>query len=126
MLKGLLAALLMLAGMRSAAAADAPMDAGQLLQRQQAGQAPLLLDVRSADEYRDGHIAGALNIPVDSLARRAGVLGVPRDSEIVVYCVSGKRAARAQETLVSLGYTHVRLLDGSLNTWRLRHLPLAH
>jgi rhodanese-related sulfurtransferase len=126
MLKGLLAALLMLAGMRSAAAADAPMDAGQLLQRQQAGQAPLLLDVRSADEYRDGHIAGALNIPVDSLARRAGVLGVPRDSEIVVYCVSGKRAARAQETLVSLGYTHVRLLDGSLNTWRQRHLPLAH
>ena len=126
MLKGLLAALLMLAGMRSAAAADAPLDAGQLLQRQQAGQAPLVLDVRGADEYRDGHIAGALNIPVDSLARRAGVLGVPRDSEIVVYCVSGKRAARAQETLVSLGYTHVRLLDGSLNTWRQRHLPLAH
>ncbi|GAB2799551.1 rhodanese-like domain-containing protein [Dyella kyungheensis] len=126
MLKGLLAALLMLAGMRSAVAADAPLDAGQLLQRQQAGQAPLLLDVRSADEYRDGHIAGALNIPVESLARRTGVLGVPRDSEIVVYCVSGKRAARAQETLVSLGYTHVRLLDGSLNTWRQRHLPLAH
>jgi rhodanese-related sulfurtransferase len=126
MLKGLLAALLMLAGMRSAAAADAALDAGQLLQRQQAGQAPMLLDVRSADEYRDGHIAGALNIPVDSLAQRAGVLGVPRDSEIVVYCVSGKRAARAQETLTSLGYTHVRLLDGSLNTWRQRHLPLAH
>jgi len=126
MLKGLLAALLMLAGMRSAAAADAALDAGQLLQRQQAGQAPMLLDVRSADEYRDGHIAGALNIPVDALAQRAGVLGVPRDSEIVVYCVSGKRAARAQETLTSLGYTHVRLLDGSLNTWRQRHLPLAH
>ena len=126
MLKGLLAALLMLAGMRSAAAADAALDAGQLTQRQQAGQAPMLLDVRSADEYRDGHIAGALNIPVDALAQRAGVLGVPRDSEIVVYCVSGKRAARAQETLTSLGYTHVRLLDGSLNTWRQRHLPLAH
>ncbi|HEX3123064.1 MAG TPA: rhodanese-like domain-containing protein, partial [Rhodanobacteraceae bacterium] len=98
MLKAHLAALLMLAGMSSAtAAADAPLDASQLLQRQQSGQAPVLLDVRGSDEYRDGHIAGALNIPVDQLASRAGVLAVPRDSEIVVYCVSGKRAARAQE-----------------------------
>jgi len=126
MLKATLAALLMLLGMCSAMAADAPLDAAQLLQRQQAGQAPLLLDVRHADEYADGHIAGALNIPVEQLASRAGVLGVPRDTEIVVYCVSGKRAAKAQQTLSSLGYTHVRLLDGSLNTWRQRQLPLAH
>ena len=126
MLKAHLAALLMLAGMGTATAANVPLDASQLLQRQQAGQAPVLVDVRGADEYRDGHIAGALNIPVDQLASRAGVLGVPRDSEIVVYCVSGKRAARAQETLTSMGYTHVRLLDGSLNTWRQRRLPLAH
>jgi rhodanese-related sulfurtransferase len=126
MRKGLLVALLMVAGMGFASAADAPLDAGQLLQRQQAGQAPLVLDVRHADEYADGHIAGALNIPVEQLASRAGVLGVPRDSEIVVYCVSGKRAARAQDTLTSLGYTHVRVLDGSLNGWRQRQLPLAH
>ncbi|MGO4502385.1 MULTISPECIES: rhodanese-like domain-containing protein [unclassified Dyella] len=126
MLKAHLAALLMLAGMGTAIGADAPINASQLLQRQQAGQAPVLVDVRGSDEYLDGHIAGALNIPVDQLASRAGVLGVPRDSEIVVYCVSGKRAARAQETLTSLGYTHVRLLDGSLNTWRQRRLPLAH
>ena len=126
MLKACLAALLMLAGMGTASAADGPLDASQLRQRQQAGQAPVLVDVRGSDEYRDGHIAGALNIPVDQLASRAGVLGVPRDSEIVLYCVSGKRAARAQETLTSMVYTHVRLLDGSLNTWRQRHLPLAH
>ena len=126
MFKGLLATLLMLAGMRSATAADAPMDASELLQRQHAGQAPTLFDVRSADEYREGHIAGALNIPVEALSARAGALGVPHDREIVVYCVSGKRAARAQETLTSLGYAHVRLLEGSLNTWRQRHLPLAH
>ena len=126
MLKGLLAALLMLAGMCTATAADAPLGAGQLLQRQQAGQSSVLLDVRTSEEYLDGHIAGALNIPVDQLSGRASALGVPRDSEIVVYCVSGKRATKAQETLTSLGYTHVRQLDGSLNTWRQRHLPLAH
>jgi phage shock protein E len=122
----LLAVFLMLAGMTPAMAADAPLAAGQLVERQQAGHAPLLLDVRHSDEYRDGHIAGALNIPVEQLGSRAGALGVPRDREIVVYCVSGRRAARAQDTLQSLGYTHVRLLDGSLNAWRQQNLPLVH
>lgn len=125
MRNALLAVLLMLAGVSPAMATDAPMAAGQLVQQQQAGRAPLLLDVRHADEFHDGHIAGALNIPVEQLARRAGVLGVPRDHEIVVYCVSGRRAARAQDTLQSLGYTHVRMLDGSLNAWRQRNLPLV-
>ena len=126
MRKGPLALFLVLAGTCSAMAAEAPLSAGQLLERQQAGQAPLLLDVRHADEYRDGHIAGALNIPVEQLARRAGVLGVPRDSEIVVYCVSGHRAGLAQQTLESLGYSHVRVLEGSLNAWRQQNLPLTH
>lgn len=115
-----------LAAQGVATAAEAPLAAAQLADRQQAGQAPLLLDVRRADEYRDGHIAGALNIPVEQLGSRAGVLGVSRDQEIVVYCMSGRRAARAQETLQSLGYNHVRLLDGSLNAWRQQQLPLVH
>ncbi|WP_199100905.1 rhodanese-like domain-containing protein [Dyella sp. ASV21] len=125
MRRALLAVLILLAIADETLAADAPLSAGQLAQRQQAGQAPLLLDVRGADEYRDGHIAGALNIPVDQIGSRAGVLGVPRDREIVVYCVSGRRAARAQETLQALGYSHVRQLDGSLNTWRQQRLPLV-
>jgi rhodanese-related sulfurtransferase len=106
-------------------ATDVPLAAEQLVQQQQTGQVPLLLDVRHTDEFRDGHIAGALNIPVEELASRAGALGVPHDREIVVYCVSGRRAARAQETLLSLGYTHVRQLEGSLNAWRQRQLPLV-
>lgn len=120
-----LAVLLMLAGASPAMATDAPVAAEQWVQLQQTGHAPLLLDVRHTDEFHDGHIAGALNIPVEQLASRASALGVPRDHEIVVYCVSGRRAARAQDTLQSLGYTHVRLLDGSLNAWRQRNLPLV-
>lgn len=106
-------------------AADEPLAAAQLIQRQHDGQAPVLLDVRHVDEYRDGHIAGALNIPVEQLAARYTALGVPRDQEIVVYCVSGRRAARAQEMLQAQGYSHVRLLDGSINAWRQQELPLV-
>lgn len=97
----------------------------QLLERQHAGHAPLLLDVRHADEYGDGHIEGALNIPVEQLAARHGALGVPRDSDIVVYCQSGRRAAKAQALLQSMGYSHVRLLDGSIQGWQRQSLPLV-
>ncbi|WP_090451074.1 rhodanese-like domain-containing protein [Dyella sp. OK004] len=119
--------LMLAASMFSAAAlaADEPLAAAQLIQRQQADQAPILLDVRRVDEYHDGHIAGALNIPVEQLAARYTALGVPRDQEIVVYCVSGRRAARAQEMLQAQGYSHVRLLDGSINAWRQQELPLV-
>lgn len=125
MRKAPLAVLLMLAGASPAMATDAPVAAAQWVQWQQAGHAPLLLDVRHTDEFHDGHMAGALNIPVGQLASRVGALGVPRGHEIVVYCASGRRAARAQDTLQSLGYTHVRLLDGSLSAWRQWNLPLV-
>ena len=88
-------------------------------------QAPLLLDVRTPKEYGEGHLAGALNVPVDEVAARHGVLGVPHDRELVVYCKSGKRAARARDTLQSLGYTNVKLLEGSADAWRAEGRPLV-
>ncbi|MBB3225918.1 rhodanese-related sulfurtransferase [Luteibacter sp. Sphag1AF] len=97
----------------------------ELAERQSHHEAPLLLDVRTPAEYRDGHIAGALNVPVDEVAARHGVLGIPRDRELVVYCKSGKRAARARDTLQSLGYTRVRLLEGSADAWRADGRPLV-
>lgn len=118
-------ACLLLAFAAAAAAQEAPLAAADLVRLQQAGQALMLLDVRRTDEYRDGHIAGALNIPVEQLAERYTALGVPREREIVVYCASGRRAARAQALLQARGYGHVRLLDGSIEAWRGQQLPLV-
>lgn len=108
-----------------ALAGDASLAPARLVELQQSGQAPLLVDVRRTDEYREGHIAGALNIPVEQLAERYTALGVPRDQEIVLYCASGRRAAKARELLEARGYDHVRLLDGSINAWREKQLPLV-
>jgi rhodanese-related sulfurtransferase len=105
-------------------AAGPPLTPDALVRMQQAGQAPLLLDVRTPAEYSQGHIAGALNIPVDQVAARHGALGVGRDREVVVYCQSGKRAARARQTLESLGYSNVRLLEGSVQGWKAERRPL--
>src|ERR1700690_281723 len=72
-----------------------------------------LIDVRSADEYAQSHIEGAENFPVDGI--EASDLG-PKDRSLVVYCGSGKRAARAAGTLRSKGYTHVYEL-GAMSNW---------
>ena len=52
-------------------------------------QRPWLVDVRTPHEFSEGHIPGALNIPVDEFARRQGEL--PRDRQIAVYCQVGQR-----------------------------------
>ena len=58
-----------------------------------------LLDVRTASEFRSGHIEGAVNIPVDQVARRVGEL--PKATPIVLYCRSGSRSTRAGALLAS-------------------------
>lgn len=73
-----------------------------------------LVDVRSAAEYDEKHIDGAINIPVDELASRAGELG-SKDQPVVLYCKSGRRADRAAESLRGAGYTKVETLGGMEN-----------
>ncbi len=72
-----------------------------------------LVDVRSADEYAAAHIAGAENAPVDAIDGRD--LG-PKDRALVLYCGSGKRAARAASSLRARGYTRVYELGG-MSDW---------
>ncbi|NII11871.1 rhodanese-like domain-containing protein [Oleiagrimonas sp. C23AA] len=119
-------ALLLGAGAVPVWAAQGPMRPARLVQLQKAHQAPLLVDVRTPHEYREGHIAGALNVPVSQVAARYGALHARRDQPIIVYCHSGRRAARAKATLDRLGFTHVRLLKGSMMGWRARQLPVVH
>jgi phage shock protein E len=65
-----------------------------------------LVDVRTPAEYRAGHIAGALNVPVDQLLQRAAELG-DRDRPVVLYCRSGRRSALAARKLRELGFEQV-------------------
>lgn len=72
-----------------------------------------LIDVRTADEFAAAHIAGAENAPVDAIEGRD--LG-PKDKALVLYCGSGKRAARAASSLRARGYTRVYELGG-MSDW---------
>jgi len=84
----------------------------------------VVLDVRPVEEYRAGHIPGALSIPIGELAERIGEL--PEDTEIVVYC-RGEYCVLAHDAvrlLTGRGRRAIRLDDGMLE-WRLADLPVA-
>jgi hydroxyacylglutathione hydrolase len=99
------------------AASDA-ISAQELLTRLEAGSSPMVLDVRTAEEFGSGHIPGAVNIPHTELAERIDEIGPDRSSEIVVHCERGRRAGIADGLLSDAGFTTVRDLDGHMSGWR--------
>lgn len=75
----------------------------------------LLIDVREPHEFRKGHIAGAVNIPLSGLNSRIGEL--PKDKELYLYCQSGMRSKRAAGLLLKKGYSQVSHLKGGFSAW---------
>lgn len=83
----------------------------------------LLLDVRTVAEYGDGHIPGAINIPVAELPDTLAKLN-DKSQQIVVYCRSGKRAGRAINFLAEQGYQNLVHLEGDYSAWEKQGLPI--
>lgn len=75
-----------------------------------------LVDVRTPEEFAQGHLPGAVNLPVDQLRQRLEEL--PRDREIVTYCQVGQRGYLAQRLLAQRGFS-VQNLSGGYKTWLL-------
>lgn len=78
----------------------------------------LVLDVRSEDEYQQGHVPGAIHIPYQELAKRTSELEAFRNKPVVVYCESGRRAGIAASTLQEQGFENVLHLVGDMRDWR--------
>jgi rhodanese-related sulfurtransferase/DNA-binding transcriptional ArsR family regulator len=100
-----------------------PIDGDELLRRAEAGDVTVL-DVRPRDEYRAGHIPGALSMPVEELERR--LAEIPPDRPVVAYC-RGPFCVFAVDAVNALrrhGYSAVRMEDG-LPDWRLAGRPVA-
>ena len=82
----------------------------------------LVLDVRSPEEFAQGHVPGAVNIPQDQVASR--LAEVPKDKDVVMYCRSGRRTALAAEVLSANGYTRLSHLEGDMNAWMEKGRPI--
>jgi rhodanese-related sulfurtransferase len=111
------------AGCGQGARAEESISDEELATRIEQGTAPLILDVRSEQEYRAGHIPGALNIPHDELSERFSELGASESDEIVVHCQSGRRAAAARTLLEAAGFRQIRDLEGHMQGWRAAGRP---
>ena len=81
----------------------------------EAGKDFVLLDVRTKEEFREGHIEGAINIPLANLAYEIENAVPEKDQEIVLYCRSGVRTLTAAEILKELDYTKVYDMGGIIS-----------
>ncbi|MGE5225955.1 MAG: rhodanese-like domain-containing protein [Planctomycetaceae bacterium] len=82
---------------------------------------PIVLDVRTPQEFRSGHIRGARSVPLPDLP--AALDALPRDRELVCVCASGSRSRRATSMLTRAGLYAVNL-RGGMGAWTRAGLPV--
>ena len=75
----------------------------------------IILDVRTQEEYDQGHIPGAIMISHEEIAEKAEEVLTDKDQLILVYCRSGRRSKIAAEALVELGYTNIKEFGGIID-----------
>lgn len=75
----------------------------------------IILDVRTQEEYDQGHIPGAIVISHEEIAEKAEDVLTDKDQLILVYCRSGRRSKIAAEALAELGYTNIKEFGGILD-----------
>jgi len=86
-------------------------DINQGIKDYQATPGAVLLDVRTSEEYRGGHIPGSKNIPLQAIDKVASV-AENKDTVLYVYCQSGARSRQATSMLQGMGYTNVNNIGG--------------
>ncbi len=94
-----------------------------LKERLEASDDLILVDVREQDEWRQGHVPGALHIPRGFLEMQAGSRLPDRDAKIVTICAGGIRSAFAAKVLLDLGYTNVESANPGFNEWKDQGFP---
>lgn len=102
----LLAAVAALSATAQAAPKAAPQTAAKTA-TQPAKAKGIWIDVRTPEEFAEGHIQGAVNIPVDQIASKIAAVSPNKNAPINLYCRSGRRAEAALQELKKMGYTQV-------------------
>jgi len=85
----------------------------------------ILVDVRTPEEYREGHLAKSLLIPVDRVAASAASALPKKDAPLLVYCRSGSRSSVAAATLKKMGYTNITDLSTGILGWSRQGYPVV-
>jgi rhodanese-related sulfurtransferase len=97
-----------------------PQDMVQLMNREKA----VVIDVCSADEFAQGHVIGAKNLPLSELDAKLAQVVKNKATPVVMVCQVGARSARAAATAQKLGYENVQSLAGGLKAWQAANMPV--
>ncbi|MDO4643054.1 MAG: rhodanese-like domain-containing protein [Cardiobacteriaceae bacterium] len=84
-----------------------------------------LVDIRSAADYKQAHIAGAKNIPTPEIGEHLGKIKKAKDCPVVLYDNDGFSTAAAAKVLQSHGFEQIYVLDGGINAWLSENLPVV-
>lgn len=104
------------------------LEVDELRARLDSDPALLLLDVRTPEEFvgEQGHIEGALNLPLDELQARVAELAPHRDRPIAIVCRTDFRSAKACTLLSRRGFTDVRIVRRGMTAWRANGWSVEH
>ena len=97
----------------------APAEAAAAVERGEA----LLIDVRSGDDWKSGHAAGARHLDRGEIELEIEETAPDLDQPIICYCGGGSRSALVAESLQKMGYRNVRSIAGGFRAWRAEGLP---
>lgn len=89
-------------------------DINQALEEYRAREGAVLLDVRTPEEYREGHIPGSVNVPLQQIDKVTSAVA-DKDMTVFVYCRSGARSNQAVAFMKQMGYTEVHNIGGILD-----------
>jgi sulfur-carrier protein adenylyltransferase/sulfurtransferase len=92
-------------------------------QRMSNGGGYTLVDVREKEEYREGHLPGALSVPRGFLDMRIEEVVPDKAAPLVLYCAGGTRSLLAGRTLKEMGYTNIVSMSGGFGAWKGAGLP---
>ena len=85
----------------------------------------MVIDLRDSNEFSNGHIAGALNIPFTTLEKRIKEFAQYKDKPIVLVCKMGQHSSSAGKKLMAEGYQDIRRLSGGMMEWTSSNLPVV-
>jgi rhodanese-related sulfurtransferase len=101
-------------------AAVSPQEAIRLM-----NQGSLVLDIRAAEQFAQGHLNGARQLPADQILTASDTLKKYKEKPVLVYCENGSLGAIAARQLLDQGFSKALHLRGGLTNWRTENLPLA-
>ena len=98
-----------------------PTEAIQLINHKNA----VIIDVRSNEEYANGHIINAIHMPLDQINQDSKKINKYKSKPIIAYCRTGNTSQRACKLLEQAGFESIHNLQGGIMAWERDNLPIA-